>query len=95
MRICVSDPALLPDLLEFFESRAHAITRWVAPRELEVSLLGSFSGRAMRAELYLLMRAWENGRGAVVDFDDVCRTVSGGAPGGVNLAHGYPVAGQP
>jgi len=95
MRICVSDPALLPDLLEFFGSQAHAVTRWVAPRELEVSLLGSFSSRAMRAELYLLMRAWENGRGAVVDFGDVCRSVAGEAPGGVDLAHGFPVAGQP
>ena len=94
MRLRVNDPVLLPDLLGFFESLVHAVTRPTAGNELEVSLLGSFSGRAMRKELYLLMRTWETGHGAVVDFGDVWSAVSGEAPGGVDREHGHRVAGQ-
>ena len=64
MRIRVTDPALLPDLLEFLRSRIDAVATPVADDEIEVSLLGSFNRDAMRMELYLRVRAWEAGRRA-------------------------------
>jgi hypothetical protein len=64
MRIRVTDPALLPDLLEVLRSRIDAVATPVADDEIEVSLLGSFNRDAMRMELYLRVRAWEAGRRA-------------------------------
>ena len=64
MRLRVNDPTLLPDLLEFFESRGYAVASEVSEDEIEVSLLGSYAADAMRMELYLRDRAWEAGRRA-------------------------------
>ncbi len=62
MRLKVSDPELLLDLLEFFESRRDAVTAKLSLDEIEVSLLGSYNTDAMQLQLYLLIRAWEAGR---------------------------------
>jgi hypothetical protein len=73
MRIRVSDPALLPELVEFLERREYmaAITRQVGDDELIVSLLGSYSADAMQMQLTLIIRAWEASRsGRAVEILD-------------------------
>ena len=62
MRLRLSNPALIPDLVEFLRSRADLIAEEVNDDEVEVSLLGSYNSDAMRLELYLRVRAWEAGR---------------------------------
>ena len=64
MRLRVSDPSLVPELLEFLESRGDVVVDRVGEDELEVSLMGSFALDAMRMELYLRVRAWEAARSA-------------------------------
>ncbi len=64
MRLRVSNPALLPDLIEFLRSRLDAVAKQVSDDEVEVSLVGSYNADAMRMELYLRVRAWEAGRRA-------------------------------
>ena len=66
MRIRLNDPSLLPELVEFLEARTDAVVTTIADDEVEVTLLGSFGGDAMRMELYLRIRAWEAARGAAV-----------------------------
>ena len=73
MRIRVSDPALLPELVEFLERREYmaAVTEQVGDDELIVSLLGSFSADVMQMQLTLIVRAWESGRsGRAVEILD-------------------------
>jgi hypothetical protein len=47
----VSNPALLPDLIEFLRSRIDVVAEPVSDDEVEVSLLGSYNADAMRMEL--------------------------------------------
>ena len=73
MRLRVSDPAFVPELLEFLQSRLDQVAERVNENEVEVSLLGSYADDAMRMELYLRVRAWEAGqraRGVEVEFVD-------------------------
>ena len=73
MRIRVSDPALLPELVEFLERREYmaAITEQIGDDELMVSLLGSYSADTMQMQLTLIIRAWESGRsGRAVEILD-------------------------
>jgi hypothetical protein len=65
MRIRLSDPALIPDLIEFLRARVDAVVTQTADDEVEVSLLGSYAHGLMRMELYLRVRAWEAGRRGV------------------------------
>ena len=62
MRLRLSNPALIPDLVEFLRLRADVVAEEVSDDEVEVSLLGSYNSDAMRLELYLRVRAWEAGR---------------------------------
>ncbi len=62
MRLCVGNPALIPDLLEFLRSRVDVVAEEVSDDEVEVSLVGSYNSDAMHMELYLRIRAWEGGR---------------------------------
>jgi hypothetical protein len=58
----ISDPAKLPDLLEFIERRGGVAVE-LTGRELDVGLVGSYgSSEPMRFDLYLLVRAWEAGQ---------------------------------
>jgi hypothetical protein len=66
MRIRLDNPSLLPDLVEFLETRTDAVVSEVADDAVEVTLLGSYALDAMRMELYLRIRAWEAARGGVV-----------------------------
>ena len=62
MRIRLSDPAHLDDLIETLASEPDAVIGRVGENEVEVSLLGSYADDAMRMELYLRLRAWEAAR---------------------------------
>ena len=62
MRVVVDDPARLPDLLEFLSKHADVVVTALSATELEVSMLGSYAGDAMRMELELLLRVWEASR---------------------------------
>ena len=66
MRIRLNDASLLPDLVEFLQTRTDAVVTEVGADEVEVTLLGSYAIDAMRMELYLRVRAWEAGRGRAV-----------------------------
>jgi hypothetical protein len=66
MRIRLTDTSLLPDLVEFLQTRTDAVVTEVGAGEVEVTLLGSYALDAMRMELYLRIRAWEAARGGAV-----------------------------
>ena len=72
MRLRLSNPDLVPELLEFLESRLDMVTKRVSATEVELSLLGSYNREAERMTVDLLLRAWEAGRdaGASVEFVD-------------------------
>jgi len=73
MRVRVSDPALVPELLEFLQAGTDVVAETVSADEVEVSLIGSYGLDAMRMELYLRLRAWEaarNSRGASAELVD-------------------------
>jgi hypothetical protein len=72
MRLRLSNPDLVPELLEFLESRLDMVTKRVSENEVELSLLGSYNREAERMTVDLLVRAWEAGRdaGASVEFVD-------------------------
>ena len=72
MRLRLSNPDLVPELLEFLESRLDMVTKRVSENEIELSLLGSYNREAERMTVDLLLRAWEAGRdaGASVEFVD-------------------------
>ena len=64
MRILVSDPAIVADLLDFLESRSDVVAERVDANELEVSMLGSYGQEGQRIALELLVQAWLTGRAA-------------------------------
>lgn len=71
MRVIVDDPGRLSDLVEFLSKRADIVVTATGASTLEVSMLGSYSGGAMRMELELLLRIWEasrtSARAAILD----------------------------
>ena len=72
MRVRVTDPAALPDLMTFLMSRTDATVEQIADGMLEVTLLGSHDLDAMRMQLYLRIRTWEairHGTGTKVEID--------------------------
>jgi hypothetical protein len=73
MRLRVSDPALVPELLEFLRSRLDVVADQVSEDQVDLSLLGSYASDSMRMEVYLRVRAWEAGqraKGVQVEFVD-------------------------
>jgi hypothetical protein len=42
LRIRLTDPALVPSLLEFLTGSVNCVAKQVGPREIDVSLLGSY-----------------------------------------------------
>ena len=73
MRLRLSDPSLVPELLAFLQSTPDVIADVLDDGEVEVSLLGSHTFDAMRMELFLRVRAWEaaqKARGASVELVD-------------------------
>ncbi|TMD63398.1 MAG: hypothetical protein E6I84_15765 [Chloroflexi bacterium] len=77
MRLRLSDPSLVPDLLEYLESVPDVVADVVSDNEVEVSLMGSYALDAMRMELALRIRAWQAARGSqesVVELVDDVRS---------------------
>ena len=72
MRLRLSDPHLVPDLLQFLESRLEVVVERISKNEVELSLIGSYNREAERMTVDLLVRAWEAGRDAPgsVEFVD-------------------------
>ena len=71
MRLRISDPALVPELLEFLHSRLDVVAEQITANEVRLSLLGSYASDAMRLELYLRLRAWataQRSRDVEVEF---------------------------
>ncbi len=64
MRLRLSDPSLIPELLDFLQSTPDVVVDVIGDDEIEVSLMGSYALDAMRMELYLRVRAWEAARNA-------------------------------
>ena len=71
MRVSVSDPELVPDLLAFLRARVHVTAEQVGVMEIEVSQLGSMNAEARRLELDLMLQVWrashENARTRILD----------------------------
>ena len=59
MRVHISDPRLVDDLLGFMQMRLDAVQERVAIDEVEISPLGSYSEDAAALALDLQLRAWE------------------------------------
>src|SRR6266571_2715107 len=59
MRVRITSPELLGELVESLASWPDAAVQPVSHEELDVSLLGSFDEDAMRMELYLRLRTWQ------------------------------------
>jgi hypothetical protein len=72
MRLRLSDPHLVPDLLQFLELRLEMVVERIGENEVELSLIGSYNREAERLTVDLLVRAWEAGRDAPgsVEFVD-------------------------
>ena len=72
MRLRLSDPDLVPELLQFLESRLEMVSERVSENEVELSLLGSYNRAAERTTVALVLRAWEAGRDVPgsVEFSD-------------------------
>jgi len=71
MRLRLSNPHVVPELIEFLESRLDIVTKRVSEDEVELSLLGSYNGEAERMTVDLLLRAWEAGRDAAASVEFV------------------------
>jgi hypothetical protein len=59
MRLRVTDPARIPELLAYLESTPDVVADVVGDDEVEISLVGSYALDSMRMELILRIRAWE------------------------------------
>jgi hypothetical protein len=72
MRLRLSNPDLVTELLEFLESRIDVVTEQVSENEIDLSLLGSYNEDAQHMTIDLLVRAWQAGRNdeASVEFVD-------------------------
>jgi hypothetical protein len=66
MIIHVSDPSLVPELLEYLTRNPDVIAARAGDGEIEVSLLGSRRQPWNRMELTLRVRAWQAARENVV-----------------------------
>ncbi len=62
MRLRLSNPDLVPELLQFLESRIDVVTKQVSDNEVELSLLGSYNEDAQQMTVDLLVRAWRASR---------------------------------
>jgi hypothetical protein len=62
MRLRLSNPDLVPELLQFLESRIDVVTKQVSDNEVELSLLGSYNEDAAQMTVDLLVRAWQASR---------------------------------
>ena len=71
MRLRLSNQHLIPELLEFLESRVDVVTKRVSDNEVELSLVGSYHHEVERMTVELLIRAWEAARDAEASVEFV------------------------
>ena len=55
----ISDPDLVPDLLEHLAARRDVVAARIDRDTIRVSILGSYAGDAMDLTADLMVRAWE------------------------------------
>lgn len=55
----ISDPALLPSLLEDLRRRMDVVAEVIGDNCIGVTILGSYGLEGMRLAIYLRVRAWE------------------------------------
>jgi hypothetical protein len=70
--IQVSDASLVEPLLADLRTRPDVVAEVVAPNRVRVSLLGSYSGEAMRIAILLRVRAWaaaQRARGVAAEVE--------------------------
>jgi hypothetical protein len=94
MRLRLSNPHLVPELLEFLESRLDIVTKRVSEDEVELSLLGSYNREAERMTVDLLLRAWEAGRDAAASVEFVDQWCASDSLGAITKARERLHAGQ-
>jgi len=71
MRVRVSDPTLVPELLDYLRWRDDVVAQRVGSDEIEASLVGSYGAEGHRLELDLRLRAWQKAHpGVEIDLDD-------------------------
>jgi hypothetical protein len=71
MRLRLSNPDLVPELLQFLESRIDVVAKQVSDNEVELSLLGPYNEDAAQMTVDLLLRAWRASRDdATVELAD-------------------------
>ncbi len=58
MRICLSDPALVPGLLDFLSERVDCVLERVGGDQVRISILGSYRSDAARAAVERLLLEW-------------------------------------
>lgn len=62
LRIELTDPVLVPSLLDFLTGAVNCVAEQVDERAIEVSLLGSYEPDTHDLAVGLLVRAWEASR---------------------------------
>jgi hypothetical protein len=70
--IRISDPSMLELLLEDLRARPDVVAAVVAPDQIRISILGSYSTSSLRLAVLLRIRAWEaaqRSRGIEVEVD--------------------------
>jgi hypothetical protein len=71
VRVSISEPELVGDLLAFLRERVHVTAEQVAVAEVEISQLGSMNAEARRLELDLMLQLWRaSHEGAVTEILD-------------------------
>jgi hypothetical protein len=59
LRIRISSAELIDELLASLRAEPSAVVEQISEDEVEVTLLGSYQADALRMELFLRLRAWE------------------------------------
>jgi hypothetical protein len=68
LRVRVSEPDLVGDLIAYLRERRDAVVEDAGDGEVEVSLLGSYNADRMEAALESRLRDWQSERGVQIDL---------------------------
>jgi hypothetical protein len=59
VKVRISEPELLPDLVEFFQARAELVVEKSGKDEIDAALIGSYNEEAQGMAIELLVLAWQ------------------------------------
>jgi hypothetical protein len=59
VRVRISEPEFLPDLVEFLQARAELVVEQSREDEIEAALIGSYNEEAQGMVIELLVLAWQ------------------------------------